>query len=71
VLIDSSTHEFPLGNFRDPRQLFVIGNGISFPHVLDRFGFQQTQVFAIFPVPVGFLSDGNEGPIRNDVRSLQ
>jgi len=31
VLIDSTPPEFPLGNVRDPRQLFVIGNSVPSP----------------------------------------
>ena len=39
--------------------------------VLDSFEFQQTQIFAFFPVPVGFFSDVDGRPVCNDVRSLQ
>jgi hypothetical protein len=59
VLVDSATHEFPLGNLCDPRQLFVIRNNIPFPLVLDGFEVQQTRVFAFFPVTVGFFSNVN------------
>jgi len=41
------------------------------PLVLDGSEFQQTQVFALFPMPVGFLPDVDGWPVRNDVRPLQ
>jgi hypothetical protein len=63
--------EFSLRNFRDPNQLFVIGNSIPSPPVLDGFEFQQTQVFTLFPMPVGFLADVDGWPVRNNVRALQ
>jgi hypothetical protein len=71
VLTDSTSPEFPLGNVRDPRQLFVIGNSVPSPPVLDGFEFQQTQVFTLFPMPVVFLPDVDRRPVRNNVRPLQ
>ncbi|MFI5091015.1 MAG: hypothetical protein ACHP7P_13235 [Terriglobales bacterium] len=71
MLVDSTAHEFPLRNARNPRQLLVIRNGVPFAPVLDGFEFQQTQIFAFFPVPVGFLPDVDGWPVRNDVRPLQ
>jgi hypothetical protein len=50
--------------------LFVIGNSIPFLLVLDSFEIQQTQIFALFPVFVGFFSDVDGRPVRNDVRPL-
>ena len=69
VLVDS--HQFPLRNLRDRRQLFVVGNSVSFAPVLDRFEFQQTQVFALFPMLVGLFADVDRWPVRDDVRPLQ
>jgi hypothetical protein len=71
VLIDSSAHEFPLWNSCDLRQLFNGGNCVSSSLVLDCFELQQTQVFAFFPMLVGFLSDVSWRPIRSDVCALQ
>src|ERR1700687_1053632 len=71
MLIDSPAHEFPLRNFCDACQLLSIRNSIPFPPVLDGFEFQQTQVFAFFPMPVGFLPNVDRRPVCNDVRSLQ
>ena len=53
VLIDSSAHEFSLGNSGDPCELVFVGHRISFPPILDSFEFQQTQVLAFFPMLVG------------------
>jgi hypothetical protein len=47
VLIDTPANELPLGNLRDPRQLFVIRNSVPFPLVLNGLEFQLTQVFAV------------------------
>lgn len=71
MFVDSPTHEFPLGNLCDPRQLFVICNRISFPPVLNGFEFKQTQVFALLPVLVGLFADVDRGPVRHDTRPLQ
>ena len=39
VLIDSPTHEFPLGNSGDLLQLLIRRNRVAFALVLDRFEF--------------------------------
>ena len=71
VPVDSPTHEFPLGNFRDLSQLFIRRNRISFSLVFNCFEIQQTQVFALFPMLVGFLANIDRRPIRDDMRPLQ
>ena len=57
VLVDSPAHEFPLGNLRDSRQLFIGRNRVSFSLVFNRFEIQQTQIFALFPMLVGLFAD--------------
>jgi hypothetical protein len=47
--------------------LFIGRNCTSFALVLDGLEFQQAQVFALFPVLVGFFSDVNWRRIRNYV----
>jgi len=67
VLIDSPAHEFPLGTFSNSLQLFIRRDREALSLVLDSLEFQQTQIFAFFPVLVGFLPDVDWRPIRNDV----
>jgi hypothetical protein len=45
-----------LGDLCDPRQLLVIRDSIPSSPVPSGFEFQQTQIFALFPMPVGFFS---------------
>jgi len=71
VLTDSSTHEFPLWNLGDPRQLRVGRYDVSFSSVFDTLEIQQAQIFALFPMPVVLFSDVDWRPVRDDVRSLQ
>ena len=71
VLIDPPAPKFPLRNFCDLRQLSICGNRIALALVLNRFELQQAQVFALLPVPVGFLPDVDRRPIRGDMRMLQ
>jgi len=51
--------------------LFAIRNGVPFAPVLNGLEFKQTQVFAFFPMPVGFHPDVDGRPVRNDVCALQ
>jgi len=71
VLVDSPAHECALGKFSDSLQLLISRYGIALPLVLDCLEFQQTQIFAFFPMLVRFPSDVDRRPIRNDVRALQ
>jgi hypothetical protein len=71
VLIDPPAHEFPLRNLRDPCQLFIIRNSIPSSLVLNSLEIQQTQIFAFFRMPIGFLANVDWWPVRDDVRTLQ
>ena len=71
MLVDSSANEFPLGDSRDKSQLFIGRDCVSLSLVLDRFEIQQTEVFALLPVFVGFLSYEKRRPVREDLGALQ
>jgi hypothetical protein len=71
VLVDSPANELPFGNLGDSRELFIGCDSASLTPVFNCFEIQQTQIFALFPVAVGFLPDVDGRPVRNSVCALQ
>jgi len=71
MLIDPPADEFTLRSYRDSLQLFIARNCISFSLVFNRLEVKQAQVFALFPMLIGFLPDVDRRPVRNNVCSLQ
>jgi hypothetical protein len=71
VLADPAPHEFAFRHCGDSGYLFIAHDSVALSFVQNRAEIQQTQVFALFPMPVGFLADVDGRPVRNDVRALQ
>ena len=63
VLIGSPASEVPLGKLGDSLQLLIRSNGVTHSLVFDGLEFNETQVFAVLPIPVGFLPDVDRRPI--------
>jgi len=50
---------------------FFVAIAIPFARVLNRFEFEQAEIFALFKVFVVFFSDVDRRPIRDHVRALE